>query len=51
MKNDVLTPQHILSRSLRPLLQPCINQKQVCVLEVFHPRCVCENWKGYVVKH
>ena len=21
------------------------------VLEVCHPRCVCENWKGYVVKH
>jgi len=20
-------------------------------LEVCHPRCVCENWKGYVVKH
>ena len=19
-------------------------------LEVCHPRCVCENWKGYVVK-
>jgi len=19
--------------------------------EVCHPRCVCENWKGYVVKH
>ena len=19
--------------------------------EVRHPRCVCENWKGYVVKH
>ena len=22
-----------------------------CFLEVCHPRCVCENWKGYVVKH
>jgi len=22
-----------------------------CILEVCHPRCVCENWKGYVVKH
>jgi hypothetical protein len=22
----------------------------VCPLEVCHPRCVCENWKGYVVK-
>ena len=21
------------------------------ILEVCHPRCVCENWKGYVVKH
>jgi len=20
-------------------------------LEVCHPRCVCDNWKGYVVKH
>ena len=20
-------------------------------LEVCHPRCVCENWKGFVVKH
>jgi len=20
-------------------------------LEVWHPRCVCENWKGYLVKH
>jgi len=20
-------------------------------LEVCHPRCVCKNWKGYVVKH
>ena len=20
-------------------------------LEVCHPRCVCENWKGYLVKH
>jgi len=20
-------------------------------LEVCHPRCVCEYWKGYVVKH
>ena len=20
-------------------------------LEVCHPRCVCENWKRYVVKH
>ena len=20
-------------------------------LEVCHPRCVCENWKGHVVKH
>jgi len=20
-------------------------------MEVCHPRCVCENWKGYVVKH
>jgi len=20
-------------------------------LEVCHPRCVCENWKGYVVKY
>jgi len=20
-------------------------------LEVCHPRCVCENWKEYVVKH
>ena len=19
--------------------------------ELCHPRCVCENWKGYVVKH
>ena len=23
----------------------------VCILEVCHPRCVCVNWKGYVVKH
>jgi len=23
----------------------------VYILEVCHPRCVCENWKGYVVKH
>ena len=21
------------------------------ILEVCHPRCVCENWKEYVVKH
>ena len=21
------------------------------ILEVCHPRCVCEDWKGYVVKH
>ena len=21
------------------------------LLEVCHPRCVCENWKGYVAKH
>ena len=21
------------------------------ILEVCHPRCVCENWKGYAVKH
>jgi len=20
-------------------------------LEVCHPRCLCENWKGYAVKH
>ena len=20
-------------------------------LEVCHPRCMCENWKGYIVKH
>ena len=25
--------------------------KHTWVLEVCHPRCVCENWKGYVVKH
>jgi len=23
----------------------------IASLEVCHPRCVCENWKGYVVKH
>ena len=23
----------------------------LCNLEVCHPQCVCENWKGYVAKH
>ena len=27
-------------------------KKVVCQnLELCHPRCVCENWNGYVVKH
>jgi len=24
--------------------------RMINILEVRHPRCVCENWKGYVVK-
>jgi len=27
------------------------SSQQLCHLEVCHLRCVCENWKGYVVKH
>jgi len=29
----------------------CPSSAETTVLEVCHPHCVCENWKGYVVKH
>jgi len=25
--------------------------KAYVTLEVCHPRCVCRNWKGYIVRH
>ena len=34
-----------------PILFPLRYELSIYKLEVCHPRCVCENWKGNVVKH
>jgi len=36
--------------SLNILLYFALSFNKVTV-EVCHPQCVCENWKGYIVKH
>jgi len=28
-----------------------LSTEEFLILEMCHPRCACENWKGYVVKH
>jgi len=51
--NKVHTPTNALFIKLDKVLKFTLKITLTCsyILEVCHPRCVCENWKGYVVKH
>jgi len=43
-----------MKRMTRPQVSKRMGSSSVStlsILEVCHPRCVCENWKWYVVKH
>jgi len=52
ISHDVVSPTHLTRFDIIVIINVDEEYKLGNLkLEVCHPRCVCENWKGYVVKH
>jgi len=43
--------EHNNARNMWRNIINLLQNKNLCIKEVCHPRYVCENWKEYVVKH